>query len=280
MATVAHRPNTSRLLAGAAFSGANLAALATVSSVAVLSAHLWLLIAGVWLYALLIARDVQSPRYWRRLAAADEATRRQLPYASELQEEALRTLVHSLRNGYREIARELKGLPANAQVRAAASLEELRVQAAKLIREADELHRHLRAVPREVYERDIKRLSEARVTAEGAARAEYDRALSVREEHLAARERIRDEHDRMIASLQLVLAVVETFPSRVFCLRMLDERAGEDLLAEIHEQVARIDEDISCAQRLVETLEAAGIGGGNAKVLVARSELQLGDAPH
>lgn len=254
---IMQRPTTARVVLQAASGKLNLAALSTVFALALLSGQLGLLLAGACLYTLLIARDASDPRFWRRMMAAEAAARRELPETSTLSEEALRVVVSSLRSGYREIAFSLKRTPEPIKVHvrvALSTLADLRAHAAQLVRDADDLHRYLCANPRAAVEAEIKRLRESLERAADDARVEYQKALSVRQEQLDTIDRIKHEHDRLLASLELTVAMVDAFPSRVHRLRLLETSAKQDLVSEVDEELERMEGDLSSSRRLLEGL--------------------------
>jgi hypothetical protein len=224
---------------------------------AALSHQLGLVFAGLFLYTLLVARQVSSPRFWRRMLAADAEAARQLPGTAELADESLRVVVCSLRNGYGEIERVLRRAPAPIRAHAhdaVTSLDALRAEAAQMVRDADALHRYLRTTPKEALDRELERLRVSLAHAGGDARAAFERAIAIREEQLGTVERIRGEHERLYASLQLLVASVEAFPSRIHRLQFLERRAKDDMVGELNAELARLELDLSSSQRLLEGL--------------------------
>jgi len=256
MTSLVHRPGASRVLVHAAAGKANLAVFATVVALASLSGHFGLIAAGGLLYMLLVLHDVLSPHFWRRVFKMEAEARRQLPDHSQLADEGLRGVVSSLHEGYAEIARVVRMTPPpiKAHVRTAlASLDDLRAQAAQLVRNADELSRYLRAVPRDPVDKDIQRLTESLDKADAAARSEFERAIAIRTDQLAALDHMKRERDRMFAALQFIVVAVEAFPARIYRLRSLESSAKEELMNDIHAQLARMDLDICSTQRLLES---------------------------
>lgn len=248
----------------------NLSALGGVFTLAILSGHLGLVIAAGWLFVLLVARDVSSPRFARRLQARDEAARRQLPEASEVGDQNLRRIVSSIRVGYAEIGHVLEQTPEAIKAHlggALASLQDLRVHAARLVRQCDELCGYLRAVPRAPVEGELARLKMALARADACARGEFEQAVAIREDQLAALDRIEREHDRTVAALERVVCTVEAFPSLVYRVRVLERRAREDVVHDVCEQLANVSGDVRATRLLLEGLAdipvqlGAGRGG-------------------
>jgi predicted transcriptional regulator len=253
-------PALATLVRHSAASKRNLAVLAGVLALALLSAALGLAVVAASLYVLLIVWDVGSPRFGKSVSAARAEELTRLPNCADLDDFGLRVMVSSIRAGYGEIARVLRRMPApiRAHVRAAlAALEELRPRAARLIRELDELGGYLRAVPRNGVESELKRLEAASERANDEARAEYERAVSIRRDQLAAIDQIRREHDRISASLERIIATIEAFPSWIYRLRLLERSAREDLVSEVNRDLRRMSEDLSSSQQLLESLAAS-----------------------
>jgi len=238
----------------------NLSALMAVVALALVSGHYALILAAGWLFCLLVARDVRSPRFPHRLLARDAEARRCLPEAAEISDQALRQMLASIRAAYSETARVLRHTPEalKAHVRAAiGSLDDIRAYAAQLIRECDELCGYLRTVSRETVEAEIKRLQKSLDEADEAAGREWSEALSIRKEQLAAIDRIRREHDRIVASLERVLGTLEAFPSLIQRLCVLERCAREDLVGDVHVELAGVSGDVTSSRQLLEGLARA-----------------------
>ena len=259
MAALMKRPSAVARMRRSAGGTRNLAVLAIAFSFALLSGHVALTLVALWLYGMCVVRDVASPRFGKRLAAEDAEKRRRLPESVELNDPGLRMTVSSIRAGYAEIARVLKRTPPpiHAHVGAAlTSLEELRPQAARLIREADELGGYLRAVPRSGVESELQRLEKAAQRATDEARAEYERALAIRREQLDAIDQIQREHDRISASLERIIGSIEAFPAWIYRLRLLERSAREDLVRDADRDLQRMNEDFCSSKQLLESLAA------------------------
>ncbi len=252
------RPELARIVAQSVRTTPNLIALTAWLATGLLLGHLWIAVAGGCIYLLLIARTSMSPRFWRNILEAEAAEARQLPAESTLTDPALQLLVRSIRKGYEEIARVLKTTPEPVRAHlgpAVASLEDLRQQASQLVRDADELGRYLMLSPRDGTEREIQRLSDAITRAsEPGVRVEYQGALAVRQDQLAAVTRVALEHERIVAALQFIVGTIEAFPAWIYRLRVLELRAKDDRVSETHEELTRMKAELSASQQLLEGL--------------------------
>jgi len=86
---------------------------------------------------------------------------------------------------------------------------------------------------------------------------EWSEALSIRKEQLAAIDRIRREHDRILASLERVLGTLEAFPSLIQRLCVLERCAREDLVGDVHVELAGVSGDVTSSRQLLEGLARA-----------------------
>lgn len=258
MGAADHRPPLQRVMALSARSAPNLIALGMSLAAGALLGDVWVVIAGSWLYTLLIARHATSASFRRLVCEADAQLLRELPAESSLTDPALMLVVRALRKGYDEIGRVLKESPEPVRIHlraAVSSLDDIRAQAAQLIREVDELSRYLLTGPAETTLNTIQKLKQEIASASDAsAKQQYESALSVRQDQLAAVTHVATEHGRMLASLQFIVGAVESFPALVIRLRVLESRAQQDRVKEIYEEMARMKMELASSQHLLEGL--------------------------
>ncbi len=249
------RPSLGLLLSEAARGRVSLAALAASVAAAALGGA-WLLVAGSLLYALVVAWQVASPRFWRRALAAEAEAALQLPSMSQLSDPALRVIVRCIKDRLTRTARLLRRAPAavRADARAAlAAMRDLREHAARAAWRADELGRCLWDANLDSVEFEIRRLTEAiQHASDDAARAEYQRARAVRHEQLHALDEMNRERERLFAALQRILDTVEAIPARLQYLRALDLRARQDLVGDLDETLARLNGRLTSSEKLLE----------------------------
>lgn len=258
MSAARKRPTCSRIVRSAARSTPNLIALGTSLATGLLLGNLWLVIAGGWLYLLLVARNSTSPRFWRRLAEAEADWSRQLPPEATLTDPSLMLILRAIRQGYGEVARVMKEVPDAEKSQlapAVSSLDHLCLQAAQLIRDADALSRYLLTGPREATEREIEKLNHeiARASDQGGKR-EYMDALSAREDQLASVNQVALEHERIVAALHFIVGTVEGLPAWIYRMRALDARAKEDRVTDTCEELTRMKAELAGSVHLLEGL--------------------------
>jgi hypothetical protein len=250
------RPPVKRVVTEAACSTPNLTAFGTSLALAFVAGNVWVALLGVWLYVLLIARDSTSGPLWRRIAERDAEAARQLPATSSLTVPSVMLLVEALQKGFDGMARVMRETPDSVKphlVGVVASLDQLRGQAAQLIREADALSAYLLHAPAEATETAIDRLSlDLARASDAGVRAEYERALTVRQEQLAAIAEVTHEQERILAAIQLIIGTVEAFPAWAYRLRVLDGRAKGDRIGDLHDELVELKTELDSSQLLLE----------------------------
>lgn len=232
---------------------------------------LWILLVGLAFCAACVAWKVSDPLYWQRVLAVE--SRMLLPEASRVTDPALQTVLSSLRAARSEVARVLAetGPEVHAQVRfALATLDDLERDAGRLVEQAEELSRYLRSTSRDQVQREVHRLDDliAR-SADEEAQRQYRHARVIRLEQLAALDDVTRAHERVMASLHRVVAMIDGLPSRIVRVRVLHTQAREDLPRDIEEQLERMSGELRTSEHALAAL--AGDRGGNAL-------LALGDA--
>jgi hypothetical protein len=258
MSTARLRPAKRRIIAQSARSAPNVVALGMSLTTGLLLGSVWLVIAGCCLYVLLVARNSTSRRFWRKILEADAELLRQLPVETSLKDPSLPLVVQSIRKGYDEVARVMKETPDQVKAHlsvATASLDDLRLSAAQLIREADGLGSYLLTDPRTAIEREIQKLNEAIANAKAPEmKLEYQGALSIRQDQLAAIAEVALEHERIVAALQFIVGTIQAFPAWIYRTRVLEFRAKEDRVSETQEELTRIRLELAASQHVLEGL--------------------------
>jgi len=256
-----YRPSVSQVIVQSACSAPNLIALGLWLAVGAILGNLWVVILGSCLYGLLVARRGTSPSFWQKLAELEAERARELPAETTLTDPALMLIVQAIRKGYDEVGRVLRETaePLKQQLSVVvASLCDVRWQAARLIRDADDLSRYLLTAPAEATQTTIQKLNEelARSCHEGA-KLEYERALLVRRDQLAAVAEVAREHERIVAALQLIVGTIEAFPAWVYRMRVLESRANDNRVAETSDALMHLQSELTASQHLLEGLARA-----------------------
>jgi hypothetical protein len=269
--SAAQQPPLTRVMAHSARTTPNLAALGVSLALACVVGNAWVVFMGAWLYALLVARDSANGVFRRKVAELDAELARQLPAESTLTDPGVMLIVQALRKGFDEITRVMSETPDPVKPHlepAVASLNDVRAQAVQLIRDADALSRYLLTLPGEATQAAIQRLNyDIGRSSDDSVKAAYQRALSVRQEQLAAVAHVTREHDRIVATLQFIVGTVEAFPAWIYRLRVLEARAKDDRIGDITDEIVGLKSELAASQQLLEGLlldQASGEHGRQA----------------
>lgn len=278
MGATRSRRSFGRIVTHAARRTPHVIALGTTLAAGLLLGNVWLVIAGSWLYVLLVARTSTSPRFWRELSQAEAELSRQLPAETSLTDPSLQLVVRAIRKGRDDVGKIINETPEPVQTQLAAllsSVDELCVKAVQLIRDADALSRYLLAGPREAVLIAIEKLNQdiAR-SSDNGGKAEYLAAISARQDQLASLTHIALEHERIVATLQFIVSTIEGLPACMYRMRVLDSRVKEDRVSEAFDEVTRMKMELAGSLQLLEGLvQSAGPMVGNDRV-----DLRLGQA--
>lgn len=191
----------------------------------------WPLAAGFTAYLLLIFLKIRSPTFLRNALAAEEAAYLTLPDETRLTTPALRTAVASVKAGHTAIRRSLEHVPeevrAHAQ-RALCGLDELERAAADLARRAEAMAQFLGSCRRENLQLETIRLGEQlHRCSDAEAQNEYRSALIARQEQLSLVEDVERRHERIMARLQRIVAIIDGLPARIMHLQLVDSSDAE-----------------------------------------------------
>jgi hypothetical protein len=265
-----------RVLGSAAGDFINLV-VAGSSVIAALAAGSWgLLLLGGAIYVLLTAWKASSPSFWQKVLAA-ESTRPRLPDPTRIADVEVRKVVSALHAGRAEVQRVLATLPDDLQPHltfTSGSLTELETCASQIVARSEELTAYLRTVNRDAILAELRRIDDQvrRVHDEGA-QLEYASAQQARQDQLAVLDQLGRVQERLFATLQRLLAIVEGLPARMVRLRVLNQETHRDLSAELDEEILRVNEEMLTAEH---SLRALTIGSELLPADATRPGLLLG----
>lgn len=221
----------------------------------------WPLVVGGGAVLAVAGARLGSPRFWRLALTSDDAARARLPNPLRVLDPSLRAMVTSISVGRGEIVRLVAETPAHIRphVRfALTSLDELERCAARLVARAEILGAHTRTVRRESIKSEIARLEDRLGAATGEeAKREYLRARVAREHQLRAVEDILRTHERLVASLVRVVAIVDGLPSRIVRIRALGLEAGDDVLRDVDQRLDHMTGELIVSEHAVKLLAGA-----------------------
>ena len=219
----------------------------------------WLVWMGLLLYVLVVGVRAASPSFRREVMADASSVRSCLPDGARLCEPKLAGTVAAIRKARGRAVRALVAAPPEVSGYVGSLLPtvvDLEHRASGLVRQADELDRFLADEDLERLQKERERLGlRACEVLDEPSRADLVAAQTARAGQLAAVDELRDVRDRLGASLERLLALLEEVPSRVARLAALDLRAKHDLPAQLTGELSRIEGTLRSTERLFAELE-------------------------
>lgn len=211
-------------------------------------------------YAALVAWDLSNPKFWAKVLGTAAPEPVALPQPEKLAA-ALRPVTTEIRAARQELERVLATTPPEVAEHLGGTLTtaaELERRAAELLARGDTLQRYL----------DSARLDEVRAAvaelerklgarADAEARAQYQRALEARQEHLRTLEQIAGAVDRLLAHLTRVAALLSALPPKVIHLGALDAEAMDRASGAIERELDSFTVEIASFEETLETLTQA-----------------------
>jgi hypothetical protein len=241
------RKGVSKVLGRAATGPLNLAVLggAVIGAAALAS---WPIAAlGGAAYVALVAADVSSAEFRRRVLTGRTAPAR-LPAPGAIRDPEVRAAVERITAARSEVDRAIKATPAQVQRHVAAairSIDELEAHMAQLAVRADELSRYLASTDPASARRDAEALAaKAAHTADPVARASYEAAATASRERVAALTDIAAARERTLAHLARVESAIQALPSKLVRLRTLDDQASDALTGDVGAELERMNTDL------------------------------------
>lgn len=250
------RTGLAKVLRRAAIGPLNLGILggAVVGAVALAS---WPIAAiGGAAYAALVATDVTSSKFRRRVLLGREAPRRLDPRT--VQDETVRAAVVAITLARGEVDQVVKATPERVRrniTAALASIDELESHGGVLARRADELSVYLATVDGKTARAEaVEHATKARNTPDPAARADYEAAAKAAQERARAIDDIVKTRDRTLAHLAKIAATIKAVPSKLVRLRALDAEAQGALTGDVGAELDRMNIDLRAFEQTLESI--------------------------
>jgi hypothetical protein len=208
-------------------------------------------------YAALVASDVSSPEFRRRVLSG-KRTARALPKPEAVTDPAVRAAVASIAAARAEIDKVVRGTP--ERVRrviggALASIDELEGHGARLAVRADELSRYLATVdPAEVEPEAGELKARSRAATDPGASHGYQEAAAAAGERLKAVRDIAAARERSLAHLARIGATLKGVPAKLVRLRALDDQASDALTGDVGAELARMNVDLRAFEETLESI--------------------------
>jgi len=226
--------------------------------------HSWPLVAlGGAAYAALVAWDLVSPDFWRKVIVPQENGRpapTKFPDPKKIGDPGLRQTAHAVLLARAELDRlvaEASGDVAIQLAGVAVSIDELEGRAASLIRGGDQLIRYLSRSDLEGVRREIARLrSRASQTSDAETRDQYERTVKAREEQLTALTDIAGAVERVYANLSRIVATLEGLSAKVVRMGAMDAQAMDNLSGDMNAELERMNREIDTFEETLRQLVA------------------------
>ena len=207
-------------------------------------------------YAALVASDVSSAEFRRRVLFGKQPPRKLRPDA--LRDPAVAAAVAKIAAARAEVDQVVRGTPERVQRvigGALASIEELEGHGARLALRADEVSRYLATVDTAEIERDGGELADrAARSADPGTRDGYRAAAEAAGERLAAVKDIARARERTLAHLARIAATLAGVPAKLVRLRALDDQASDSLSGDVGAELDRMNVDLRAFEETLESI--------------------------
>lgn len=260
----AKRAGAGKVLASASTETLNLVVAGSAAVGAAALASWPVAVLGGLAYAALVAWDVASPSYWKKVLARKPPPSR-LPPADRFPDPEVRHAIEALHHARAQLDRVLLEAPASVQGYVGMSLlsiGELEERAGTLARRSLDMGRYLATVDLEQVRRGIARLEEQAAAASDAeARAQFESAKVARQEQLRTLSEIALARERAHANLARITATIEALPAKVIKMQVLDSQAIDAMSGDMNEELDRMNGELRAFE---ETLAQIPVGANAA----------------
>jgi hypothetical protein len=208
-------------------------------------------------YAALVASDVSSAEFRRRVLSGKKPARK-LPRPDALRDPAVVEVVVKIAAARAEIDKVVGGTPQRVQRMIGstlAAIDELEGHGGMLALRGDEVSRYLATVNVTEIELEVRQLTEraAKVNDPGA-RAGYAAAAGAAGERLKAVHDITAARERTLAHLTRIAATLTKIPAKLIRLRALDDQASDALTGDVGAELDRMNVDLRAFEETLESL--------------------------
>jgi hypothetical protein len=246
---------TTRLFGQAVKGPLNLSILGGAAIAAVVLASWPIAALGGVAYAALVASDVSSAEFRKRVLRGAPA---RMPSPEALRDPEVSAVALRITLGKAELDHVVRHTPRRLQHHLAAALgaiDELEHHAAGLALRADELAHYLAGASPSVPRDEADRLAlRAAQTTDTQARASYQAAALAARERLAALGDIATARHRALAHLARIELAIKGMPAQLVRLRALDDQASDALSGDVGAELERMTIDLRAFEQSLETL--------------------------
>ncbi len=208
-------------------------------------------------YAALVASDVSSAEFRKRVLFGRAAPAR-LPNPAAIGDPAVRAAVERIALARAEVDKVVKATPRRVQrnvTTALAAIAELEGHGAALAIRADALSRYLAGVDLMAAHDEAEALAtRAGQTPDPGARASYEAAAHAATERVTALGDIATARERSLAHLVRIESAIKAMPTKLVRLRALDDQASDALTGDVGAELERMNIDLRAFEQTLEAL--------------------------
>lgn len=208
-------------------------------------------------YAALVASDVSSAEFRRRVLLG-RSRPTALPDPKTLTDPEVRAAVERLaiaRDGLHETAKSIPDRIQRHVSTALTAIDELQGHGAVLAVRADALSRYLAGVDPAAARREAEALTaRATNTADPSAKASYQAAAQAAHERVAALHDIVASRERALAHLARIESAIKALPAKLVRLRALDDQASDALTGDVGAELERMNVDLRAFEGTLEAI--------------------------
>lgn len=197
-------------------------------------------------YAALVASDVSSAEFRRKVLFGKTPVR--LPKPEAVKDPETRAQLAAIAAARAEIEKAVRATPERIQRSIGTtrrSIDELEGHAAILVGRAEEVSAYLGSVDMAELEREAKgHDAKAVATGDAGARASYAAAADAAKERARTVRDLAAARERTLAHLARIAATMKSVPAKLVKLRTLDEQASDALTGDVGAELDRMNTDL------------------------------------
>jgi len=241
----------------------NLSAVALGGIGAAAFGSLPLLALGGAAYAALVAWDLSTPAFWRKVVGSDAGgvAREALPEPGQVFDRETRSAlerVHRAREAIAGAAAQAPSAAATTLEGVLGTLDEIDGRVGRLVARSDQLSRYLAGIDEDVLRAEAEQLAaQAKSSRDAEARRHYDDARAASEEQLRTIGELAAARERLVANLAEIVATLEGIPAKLVKIRALDAQAADDVSGDVGRQLEQMNIDLGAFEETMESLTGA-----------------------
>jgi hypothetical protein len=217
-----------------------------------------LLALGAATYAALVAWDLSSPSFWRKVVGTAPSSAAALPLPHEVFDAETRLALERVQRARAAIAAVVAGSRSPASSPLAGVLptvDELDHRVGRLVVRSDELSRYLAASDADALRADVEQLAgRARSAPDAEVRRHYEEARVAREDQLRTLGDIAAARERLVANLARIAATLDGIPAKLMKMHALDGEATDDLSGDVGRELGEMNMELKAFEETLETL--------------------------